>query len=199
MVERVATLKAFWEIAEEMRPVEIDRASHSFYKIDNDSLFAGFSDCPGMQRGIDVLKWLLELRAELLRNGIHICASANLCAVDRPITWKIDKGLIDDSTRLHIPDEVFVVEGIKPERIVADIVTASARLLEIAKENSIPIVFSTFQGGHIDHPRRILIELPAASSILRVGASEMSKIKPSHREWLEVRNISAFALQANSI
>jgi hypothetical protein len=196
-LDRVPILEQFWTLAEEHQPAGLADTRNSFYKTDNDNLLAGFSDCPGLQSGIDVLSWFLELRQELRRTGIDVSAGANLCAVKHSIEWKVDAGLIDDAMRLYIPDDVIAAEGMTTQRIVGDIIIAAKRCLEISQVNSIPLVFSTLQGGHLGQLEydSKMIRTNWNVRYSRVTDAELQEINRAHSEWLFTRQIKPYALR----
>jgi hypothetical protein len=198
--ERVAQLERFWNVCERHRPPKIEQSTHSFYDVDNDSLMAGFSSLDGMSLGEDVLGWTLKLQTDLLQDAVPTSFAVNLIACQDEIDWSVCEGFVDDPKRLYIPDDIFERHGrVIRSKLVGDALIVTSRLLELAKKVPFPVVFTTFQGGHL-HGRPAALFSGGEQSDLRVEDASMHfrLLGGKKASWLTQRKVDAFGLVKRS-
>jgi len=148
---RVSALQRFWQVCDELKPQGIGDSQCSFFDIDNDNIMAGFSNLSSMRSGTDVLKWALTLHRRLSNDRIDISFGADLMALCKPLEWPTDRGFIEDTRRLFVPDSFVEKRSSVPRsRIIGDALIVTARLLKLAKAAKCVVAFSSFQGGHLE-------------------------------------------------
>jgi hypothetical protein len=192
---RVDTLQTFWDICARHRPLALANNAQSFYDLDNDCLMAGFSELNGLTQAMEVILWTVELSQQLAQAKVNV--SFGVYLVSEAINWRTEMGYNERAGEIHMPDDVYTMQGrVVRSRLAGDCLIVAKRLVELAKASGLEIALAARPGRYLGNDAHHLLRNLAVDEGVTIeeitdGLNALGRKKAA---WLRSQDLHVFGL-----